>query len=407
MKFSGFLSGRIKVIPDDFIVNEKINLSIQHIDSHQNINSKYYLFRLKKTNWNTSDILMRIAKDNKIKLSDIQYGGRKDRYGITTQYITSKYLLTLPEQYRNKVQLELLGITDKPMSAGSILENEFIITIRSIQEKEIHKIQENIEFVIQNGFINYFDSQRFSTFKQDTGIPAFYLLNQDFEHFIKFYLIHTLNAESKQAKDRKYSIEKIWGNWEECLRISKSNLEKNIFHYLIKNQNNKNVFKDCMRFIPPEELKFMISILQGFIWNISITKYLEHNVPSSDLLFFKSRIGPLVFLKNYTLLSLQEFPLIHKSVLNDERYKFYFEYVFNYIKNNYLYNDKKINLEFNFNNQKLAVDTRKIQIKPKNFEVLSIDVDDIYKNKRLMKLKFSLESGSYATMLIKRLLIRI
>lgn len=407
MKFSGFLSGKVKVRPEDFIVNEKINLSVKNVHPNNGTGNGFYLYRLKKRDWNTSDILIRIAKENKIRLKEIQYGGRKDRYASTTQYLTSKQFLTLPKEYHNKIELELLGITEQPMSPASIVENEFIITLRSLQEKEFPQLYKNIEFVKTYGFINYFDSQRFSTFKQDMGIPAFHLLNQDYEHFIKFYLIQTLNTESKQAKDRKYAIEKSWGNWQICYNMAKTKLEKTIFKYLLKNSSQKDVFKKCIRFLPKEELRFMISILQGFIWNICVSLFLRANLPSMDLAYFKTRIGPLVFLKNHNKIPLSEFPLLHPSVIKDQRYSEYFKNVLNHIKNHYLYGNKKLHVNINLYNQKLAKNHRKIEVIPKNFEILSIEDDDIYKNKKLMKIKFSLESGSYATMLLKRLLIRI
>lgn len=397
MKYIGFLSGRIKKFPEDFIVIEKTNLKIDTDNS-----KLYYVYKLKKENWNTHDILIKIAKTNQIPFEEIQFGGRKDRYGITTQFITSKKKIFLPDIYKNKVQLEFIGKTDEPMKSKNILENEFIITIREIKENDLPKIQENIEEIKNFGFINYYDSQRFSTFSPITGLPLFYLLEKDYLKFIKLYLTNTIPTESKQAKDRKYLILKNWTNWKYCLDISKTKLEKKVFQNLIANK--KKV--DILKLLPENEIRFMFSIFQAYIWNLSVYEFLKENI---ELYNFKTRMGILGFSKKNKI--DKEFPLIHKDTFNLPELHKYFEKVFRQIYEVFMdlsYNEKNIKnfLKLSIKNQTFAYDFRKIQVVPKNFEILEIKDDDKNKSK-VMKVKFSLESGVYATMLIKRLLARI
>lgn len=396
MKFIGFLSGRIKKFPEDFIVNEKSNLKIDFDDSNL-----YYVYKLKKENWNTHDILIKIAKANRIPFEEIQFGGRKDRYGITTQIITTKKQIFLPDIYKNKVQLEFIGKSNEPMKSKNILENEFIITIREIKESDLPKIQENIEEIKNFGFINYYDSQRFSTYSLTSGLPIFYLLEKDYLKFIKLYLTNTIPNESKKAKDRKYLILKNWTNWEYCLKISKTKLEKKVFQNLIANKK----IVDILKFLPENEVRFMFSIFQAYIWNLCVYEFLKENV---EIYNFKTRIGILGFSKNHKI--EKEFPLIHKEVFHLPQFHKYFEKVFRLIYEIFMdlpYNEKNIKnfLNLSIKNQTFAYDFRKIQVLPKNFEIQEIKDDD--KNKKLMIVKFSLESGAYATMLIKRLLARI
>lgn len=73
---------RIKVKPEDFVVNEQISLPIRQ-------KGDYRIYLLEKQNWNTVDVLIRLAQNFKIPLPQIGYGGKKDRYGLTRQYITT------------------------------------------------------------------------------------------------------------------------------------------------------------------------------------------------------------------------------------------------------------------------------------------------------------------------------
>jgi tRNA pseudouridine13 synthase len=407
MKFSGFLAGKIKTLPEDFIVKEKISLEVTPITPSKKLDDTYYLYELKKINWNTMDILIRIAKENNIPLREIQYGGKKDRYAITYQYITSKKMLTLPEAYKDKVELKILGVTNTPMSTRSIIENEFTITIRSVQEKELDKFYQNVEFIKNSGFINYYDDQRFSSFKNDRGIPSFFLLTKDYEGFIKNYLTNTITTESKEAKDRKYEIEKNWGNWQKCFSISKTNLEKNIFKYIIEHPEKKNLFEECLNFLPTEEVRFMLSILQGYIWNHCVTNLITQNIQEENVLYFKTRVGNFAFLLKDEKLPFNEFPLIHHKIYEQKVYHPYFNQVLDYIRNNYLKNQDPIDLNINIKNQKLAIGFRKIKLIPKNFQILEVKNDDKYENRKMIRMQFSLHSGAYATMLLKRLLLRI
>lgn len=407
MKFAGFLAGKIKVLPEDFIVKEKISLEVIEPSKAKELEEVYYLYELKKVNWNTMDILIRIAKENQIPLREIQYGGKKDRYAITYQYITSKKMLKLPESYKDKVELKYLGITDTPMSPGKIIQNEFYITIRSVQEKELDKFHQNIEFIKNYGFINYFDDQRFSSYKNDKGIPAFYLLIKDYESFIKAYLTNTIKTESKEAKDRKYEIEKHWGNWEKCFHLSKTKLEKNIFKFILENPKKENIFEECLKFFPVEEIRFMLSILQGYIWNHCVTNLIQDHISEDNIILFKTRIGNFAFLVKDEKLPFNEFPLIHHKLYDQKVYSPHFKRVIEYIQSNYLQSSKPVDLNINIKNQKLAISFRKIKMIPKNFQLLEIKNDDKYNNRKMIRLQFSLSSGAYATMLLKRLLLRI
>jgi tRNA pseudouridine13 synthase len=49
------------------------------------------------------------------------------------------------------------------LKLGDLSGNRFKITIRNVDEKNDEKIQSGIEYLKNNGFINYFGLQRFGT----------------------------------------------------------------------------------------------------------------------------------------------------------------------------------------------------------------------------------------------------
>ena len=58
------------------------------IDLKLKNDGKYRIYLLEKRHWNTMDALLAIARQNKMAMASIGYGGRKDRHAITYQYIS-------------------------------------------------------------------------------------------------------------------------------------------------------------------------------------------------------------------------------------------------------------------------------------------------------------------------------
>ncbi|MCS7204550.1 MAG: tRNA pseudouridine(13) synthase TruD [Leptospiraceae bacterium] len=399
MKYVGFLSGKIKVLPEDFLVKE--HLRFQPTKNSQN---PYFLYVLKKSQWNTLDAIIKIAKQNQLKLKEIQYAGIKDRYGITYQHITSKTPLQWNKESQKKIELELIGKVPNPINAKDILYNEFLITIRNIQEKELPIIEKNAQAIQEQGVINYYDNQRFHSFHKDFGLPLLYALTGDDEKFFYYYLTNTLYHESKEAKDRKYQIRKHWGDWGKCKAISKTTTEKNVFEFLSKHPSK---FERCFSFLPKKELELQYSIFQAYVWNQTISLLLKEKLPKNEQVYMKTKMGDLLFVPKLPSLEFTHFPLIHPHYLEDKTYKNHFDLVLNEMEHRY-FNSHFVKWDWKrkLNDQYFALKKRKIYIKPQNWEILSIQNDEIYKNKKKLVLKFFLDSGVYATMVLKRLLLR-
>ncbi len=83
---------KIKVKPEDFVVEEVADLSFQK-------DGDFCVYLLKKRGWNTVDVLKNLSRKLKLPSSDFSYGGKKDKYALTSQYITiarQGYKQTIP-----------------------------------------------------------------------------------------------------------------------------------------------------------------------------------------------------------------------------------------------------------------------------------------------------------------------
>ncbi len=146
---------QIKAKPEDFVVKEIMGLKAG--------NGDYACYMLKKTNYNTVSALELLSGKFRIPLKSFGFAGNKDRHAITEQHIS---IFQGRKEFENisisGIGLKYLGNGREPVSLGDHEGNEFIITIRNLDSKDIKKIKKlagkNKKIIAPN----YFGQQRFS-----------------------------------------------------------------------------------------------------------------------------------------------------------------------------------------------------------------------------------------------------
>lgn len=71
----------IKSLPQDFIVEEKADLPLQP-------KGQFRIYLLRKSGWNTLDHIHFLSHSLSIPVTKFSYGGKKDRHGLTSQFLT-------------------------------------------------------------------------------------------------------------------------------------------------------------------------------------------------------------------------------------------------------------------------------------------------------------------------------
>ena len=117
------------------------------------------------------DAINLLSKLLKVKAGSFGYAGTKDRRAVTTQWVSvyrvrAEQLQNLNSTLRN-LCVGNFKYCQEPLKLGSLSGNHFIVTLRSVTGDH-GKIEESLESVKVNGFINYFGLQRFGT----TSIPT-------------------------------------------------------------------------------------------------------------------------------------------------------------------------------------------------------------------------------------------
>ncbi|MCP5419057.1 MAG: tRNA pseudouridine(13) synthase TruD [Gammaproteobacteria bacterium] len=151
------LSGRIRVVPEDFQVFEELGFGPSGGGEH-------VLLRIRKRAVNTEWVSRQLAVHAGVPKAAVSYAGLKDRHAVAEQWFTVHLPgraepdwaqcggedFTVLEHHRHARKLRI----------GALKGNAFRIVIRDLQG-ESDGLAERLERLAQNGVPNYFGAQRF------------------------------------------------------------------------------------------------------------------------------------------------------------------------------------------------------------------------------------------------------
>lgn len=286
---------KLKVQPEDFVVKELIDLPYD-------ARGRYRIYLLRKRSWNTMDALRHIARASRVPLSLIGSGGRKDRHALTFQYLSvpREHELRLPEEFKGEesnLELSFVGYADDYVSPARLQGNYFEITLRQLSPAEQMQIQVRSDEVREFGYANYFDDQRFGSVETAEEFFAERVIKKHYRGALKLYFTTIHPEDKKEEKERKRKIEELWGNWEAILPLCRSPIEQEAIGHLLTGERKGNLVA-ALNAIPKEELSMFFSAYQSFLWNETLRRILQRLV--RDLRVVKGKIAPYFLYRTLT-----------------------------------------------------------------------------------------------------------
>jgi len=382
----------IKKKPSDFIVEEI--LPFEPLDK-----GSYKLFRLKKSNLSTIQVIRFLSQLFSIKPSQIGFAGLKDKFAVTTQFITVTQDIQTPDRIcyqnlrgkwirREKIDfekehgfcIETAGFTEKPLEIGKNKGNRFLIKIYNLTKEDRKRFYENLEVVKNFGSPNYFGEQRFGSVKGRNDFIFMYLLKGEVEKALKLYF------------SIKGSV-KNWGRWEDLYRDLRGKVE----------QYERDLILGLKRGLPPEKairilpknIRLMFNFaFQSYLWNEYLRRYIEKKYPFKRVSFihgwklsFYREIYDLDYLKNLKI------PYTGKQFIPEDR--LLTDIINKILKETGI---KETDFEKEVAGIKVLTDgLRDAIFYPEDFKISG-------KTKKTITVSFFLPAGSYATVLLRNLI---
>lgn len=369
---------RFAFAPEEFLVEEitsngtvleigkQINLGAVE---DQKLERDYFThFVLQKREWNTMNALAEIARKIHVKGKRFDFAGTKDRNAITTQ-LCSGFAIA-PERLLSvrvkDVQINGAWKAREKVKLGNLQGNRFTIIVT----KENCGVDADAEKILAKAeshdflFPNFFGQQRFGSLRGNSHLVGKLLLKQDLAGAAMVFLAGEgageKEADAIEARAKLRETQDFVAALEAFPRYLK--YERYMLEHLVQ---NKNDFAGAFQTLPRTLALMFIHAFQSFLFNEMLAELLkekrEWNEGEQGLL-----IG------SESVLGEKEKQILEREGVSKEEFKM---------------------KALSFLSSKGS--ERKFFVKLQNFEILE---------ENPVKLRFSLDSGCYATTALEFLL---
>lgn len=357
------IGGKIKQIPDDFVVDE-VAAELRQGDG------EYVHFTLEKKNWDTLRAIKEISKRLRVSRKRLGFAGTKDRRAITRQRVS---VWNIPIEDLKKINIRDITLSEfsqspERINLGYAWGNKFSIVARNIdlEADELKARVGEIANELKDGFPNFFGLQRFGIQRPITHRVGRAILKTDFKEAVMTYLAGVYETEREEAvKARKYLRDT--NNFREAIKIFPKNLgyENAMLNHLV---NHETDFIGALRKLPKKLRWMFVHAYQSYIFNRALSHHIkEGDVPENlDLLGYNSKPDDVsAKILEEDDVSLTDFKTPSMPELSSEG------------------------------------KTRDCLIRAEDFEASELQEDELNEGKKKLTLKFKLLKGSYATTMLR------
>lgn len=341
---------KLKAKNEDFQVFEVPLMPIMHPKKK----STYTYVWLKKSGFTTFEALDSLKEFFKLKFSDLANQGLKDEDAITEQLISIKKIIGEKERrdfnkkYSSKNKYfrieRMVGYGKTPVTEKILHGNSFRVTVRNLRTVEANKLTEHLKTEPFQSLLNYYDNQRF-------GMPG----GPYNTHHIGSAIVH--------------------GDWQGALKHFK---KTNNFFQLSKEYQKIEDPEALFKTINPKKISFFVSAYNSFLWNRALSKEVVKKNSTKKYSF--KNVGKLHLTVGAASESAKQIP----SVFRIKGYEF--------LTDKFLVRSKII--------------SRIFAIKTVVYSD-AVENDELHPGKKKVILSFFLPPGSYATMLIRQIFLRL
>ncbi|KTW28933.1 hypothetical protein T552_01561 [Pneumocystis carinii B80] len=280
-----------KGILDTRTTNEeeiRITFSKKNDSSYGNfwvdVGGEYCLFYLYKENMDTMECINVLCRYLHVKPRIFSFAGTKDRRGCTVQQCTAWKIkaerLSGLNKYLKGFKLGNFSYTNVKLELGDLKGNEFTIILRDVKEED-EIIDECLNLLKKNGFVNYYGVQRFGTSNNATHEVGILLLKFNWRGAVEL-LLKEAWEKIKGTIEMNETIESkgIWSNIENVKIALKNTCQKNvseysILHSLAKESSKSPNYAGALQKIPRNLRMMYIHAYQSYVWNFAVTERLS------------------------------------------------------------------------------------------------------------------------------------
>jgi tRNA pseudouridine13 synthase len=266
--------------PDDFEVEELTD--VQPGDS-----GAFGLYRLEKRGWTTPDALAALRRRWHVPPQQMSYGGLKDRHAHTIQYLTIRHGPRRNLTHHD-ISVTYLGQTVAAYESSNVRANRFRIVLRDLQGADAERALAAAAELRVDGVPNYFDDQRFGSVVAGGDFIGRLLVQGRFEDALRQALAAPYEFDRGPQKHEKVILRAHWGDWTACKEKLGRSHARSLVDYLLHHPTD---FRGAVARLRPELRGLYLSAYQSHLWNRILALWLRQCCRAEQLLPVTLRLG--------------------------------------------------------------------------------------------------------------------
>jgi len=266
--------GRLKTVPEDFIVTE--------ISKHPEMseNGRFAIADVTSRNWETNRLVRVLSRTLGISRERIGFAGTKDKRAVTKQLMSFE---CSPGDL-GKIDLKDVSVSSaysagRGMRIGDLTGNSFEITVRGADRMDADRIGSmRSEIIGTGGFPNYFGVQRFGTARPITHMVGERIIRGDLESAVRTYLSYPSEFDPDDVKTARTMLSE---NLEEAVKTMPKTMgyEKIMAEHLVKRPGDHAGALLCL----PSNLQMMfVHAYQSYLFNLMLSERMHRNIPINE-----------------------------------------------------------------------------------------------------------------------------
>ena len=286
------VGGRIRQLLEDFVVEELlVDGSLAEVSApvkgwEPAGEGPYLVCVLVKRRWDTFLAVRQVAERLRISQKCIRFAGIKDTKALTAQHISLQNVSpskVLDVQIKD-IKLYPQRFSKERMYSQLIKGNRFHITIRGIEhpasviEQRAESVQNEIERL--GGVPNFFGHQRFGTIRPNTHLVGKHLTKGDAERAALAFLAEPSVHEHPEAREARQQLQDTL-DFKEALESFPRFLryERFMLHHLARYPSD---YVGAFRTLPRRLRKLFVQGYQSYLFNRFISERIRRGIPLDE-----------------------------------------------------------------------------------------------------------------------------
>lgn len=385
---------RLKQRIGDFRVRELL------VEGYLQEKGEYRIYRVTKRKITTPEALDVLAAEAGVEVGRIGLAGWKDRQGITVQYmsIPRGRVVRLQSQ---ELLIETEGFASEPFSSEFSRGNAFEINVRNLLGSDLARMRVNLPLIRQFGYVDYFDDQRFGNLVHGQGWIAKELMLGRHEEALRAMIAAPSPRDNDYFRKFKGSLERCWGDWKACRDVAgRYGAHHSVFEALGRDPED---FAGAFTHVSARFRLIHLYAWQSHLWNRAVTQFMRDSLPLEERVLIDCAEGVLVMPArepSSAILQRASFRLPGECLADVEDPVELTAYEDVLAEEGMVAAQLRIEGVSGFF---MKGESRSLMVKPQHLRVRPALDDPLNPGARMVRIRFELPRGSYASLLIKRL----